>query len=138
MLFERIKQDQLSARKNRDSATTTSLSTLIGELQRSGGKDFDDAQVIGLIKKNVENLRENLRLDPENANNADIQREIDLFEAYLPRQMSEDELREAIRQLIADGATSIKELMPALQSHYKGQYDGRLASGLVKEELAKL
>ena len=138
MLYEQIKQDQLHARKNRDSATTTSLSTLIGELQRSGGKDFDDAQVIGLIKKNVENLRENLRLDPENANNADIQREIDRFEAYLPRQMSEDELREAIRQLIADGATSIKELMPALQTRYKGQYDGRLASGLVKEELAKL
>ena len=138
MLFERIKQDQLSARKNRDSATTTSLSTLIGELQRGGGKDFDDAQVIGLIKKNVENMRENLRLDPESPNNGDIQRELDLFEAYLPRQMSEDELREAIRLMIADGASSIRELMPALQSRYKGQYDGRLASGLVKEELAKL
>lgn len=137
MLFEQIKQDQLSARKNRDSATTTSLSTLMGELQRGGGKEFEDAQVIGLIKKNVENMRENLRLDPENANNADIQREIDLFEAYLPRQMGEDELREAIRLLIANGATSIKALMPALQNLYKGQYDGRLASSVVKEELAK-
>lgn len=138
MLFEQIKKDQLTARKNRDSATTTSLSTLIGELQRGGGKDFDDAQVIGLIKKNVETLRENLKLNPEGPNNGDIQRELELFEAYLPRQMSEDELREAIRLLIDEGATSIRELMPTLQNRYKGQYDGRLASGLVKEELAKL
>lgn len=132
MLIDQLKADLTTARKNRDSEKTTWLSTLIGELQR-GGKDFDDAHVLGLIKKNVDTLKENLKVSP---GHVATQSEMDFLLGYLPQQMSEDEVRAAVRELIAGGANSIKLLMPELQNRYKGRYDGRLASGIVKEELA--
>ncbi|MBT9547326.1 MAG: GatB/YqeY domain-containing protein [Candidatus Sericytochromatia bacterium] len=131
MLFEQIKKDQLTARKNKESDKALWLSTLIGELQR-GEKDFSDAKVLGLIKKNLENLRENLKHNP---NSESAQNEIAFLEAYLPQQMSETEIQTAVQKLIAEGATNMKMVMTGLQTQYTGLYDGKLASKLVKDAL---
>lgn len=131
MLLEQLKKDMLTARKNKDSEKATWLGTLIGELQR-GGKEFEDAQVLSLIKKNVETLKENLKASP---GHQATQREMDFLLGYLPKQMNEAELREAIKGLITEGANNIKLVMSGLQSKYAGLYDGRAASGIAKEEL---
>lgn len=132
MLIDTLKKDMLTARKNKESDKATWISALIGELQR-GGKDFDDAQVLSQIKKNVENLKENLKVSP---NHEPTQKEIDFLLGYLPAQMSADELRAAVKDLIAGGANNIKGVMSGLQGQYGGRYDGKLAAGIVKEELA--
>ncbi len=131
MLFEQIKKDQLTARKNKESDKALWLSTLIGELQR-GEKDFSDAKVLGLIKKNLENLRENLKHSPDSES---AQNEITFLEAYLPQQMSETEIQAAVKKLIAEGAANMKMVMTGLQTQYTGLYDGKLASRIVKEAL---
>ena len=134
MLYERLKQDMMNARKSKDSEKSLWLSGVIGELQRGGGKEFEDTQVVSLIKKNLATLNENLKASP---GHEATRKEIDFLYGYLPQQMSEDEVREAVRTLIADGANNIKLVMSGLQTHYAGLYDGRLASGIVKDELAK-
>ncbi len=67
------------------------------------------------------------------------QLEIDLLHIYLPKQMTESELHQAIQ--VAMGATqahNIKDLgkvMKYLQSEHAGNYDGKLASSLVAQLL---
>lgn len=131
MLFEQLKQDMMQARKNKESDKATWLSALIGELQR-GGKDFTDAQILALIKKHVETLKDNLKVSPEHTATAN---EIAFLQAYLPQQMTEAEIRAAIQKAIDEGATNMKLIMGALQGQYSGLYDGRLASGIAKELL---
>ena len=131
MLFEQIKKDQLTARKNKESEKALWLSTLIGELQR-GEKDFSDAKVLGLIKKNLDNLRENLKHNPDSES---VKNEIAFLEAYLPQQMSEAEIQTAVQKLIAEGANNMKMVMTGLQTQYTGLYDGKVASRIVKEAL---
>ncbi|MEZ0371559.1 MAG: GatB/YqeY domain-containing protein [Candidatus Sericytochromatia bacterium] len=135
MLFEQLKQDMMSARKNKESDKAVWLSALIGELQRGGGKEFEDAQVLALIKKHVATLKENLKVSPEHAA---TQNEVAFLQGYLPQQMSEDEIRAALKGIIAEGGTNMKALMTGLQTRYAGLYDGRAASAIVKEELAGL
>jgi hypothetical protein len=67
------------------------------------------------------------------------QQEIDIISGYLPKQMSEDELKAAIAAVIKDtGAASIKDMgrvMAALKERYAGKMDFAKAGGLVKGQL---
>ncbi|MFM8234707.1 MAG: GatB/YqeY domain-containing protein [Holophagaceae bacterium] len=67
------------------------------------------------------------------------QREVDLLQVYLPKQLTESELRQAIQEAIkATQAQQIKDLgkvMKFLQSAHAGNYDGKLASTLVSQFL---
>ncbi|MBV8918624.1 GatB/YqeY domain-containing protein, partial [Bradyrhizobium sp.] len=60
--------------------------------------------------------------------------------AYLPKQMSEDEVRAAITAAVAEtGAAGIKDMgkvISALKAKYTGQMDFAKASGLVKAALS--
>lgn len=66
--------------------------------------------------------------------------EIVVITAYLPKQMSEDEVKSAIAATIADtGAAGMKDMgkvIAALKAKYAGQMDFGKASGLVKAALA--
>jgi uncharacterized protein YqeY len=63
-----------------------------------------------------------------------------ILEAYLPRQLTPDELRpqlaEAIRELGGGGLADMGKVMPALMQRFKGQADGRVISQLAREILA--
>jgi len=63
-----------------------------------------------------------------------------VIERFLPQQMSEAEVRDAIGKIIvATGATSIKDMgkvMAELKKNYAGQMDFAQAGVLVKNQLA--
>ena len=65
--------------------------------------------------------------------------EAEILEAYMPRQLTPEELRPELAEQIAKlGASSIADMgkvMPALMQQFKGRADGRLISQLVREIL---
>ena len=67
------------------------------------------------------------------------EREIEVLKAYLPPQMTADELRALIKKLAAEaGATGQKDmgkLMKAVMPRVKGKADGKLVNDIVKEVL---
>lgn len=67
------------------------------------------------------------------------QQEINILQVYLPKQMTEVELRLAIEVAIkatqAQNAKDLGKVMKFLQSEYAGNYDGKLASTLVTQLL---
>ena len=72
---------------------------------------------------------------------ADREREeIVVIEGFLPRQLSEDEVREAAAALVEEfGATGLKDMgriMAELRQRYAGQMDPGKASSIVKSLLA--
>jgi uncharacterized protein YqeY len=57
-----------------------------------------------------------------------------ILEAYLPRQLSADELEAVIKSLAAElGSPQIGPLMAKLRERHAGTYDGKLASELIKK-----
>ena len=67
--------------------------------------------------------------------------EIAVIEKFLPKQMSEDELKTAIAEIISEtGASSpadMGKVMGIASKKLGGQADGKTISGVVKELLAK-
>jgi len=67
------------------------------------------------------------------------QAEIDVIATFLPKQLSESEMKEKIQAVInSTGATSIKDMgkvMGALKAQYAGQMDFAAASNLIKQLL---
>ena len=141
-LYLTIKTDALSARKRRDTATATSLTTLIGELEtfsKNAGREPTDADVVAFVKKTVKNIDETLSVvgRTDGLVSDAMLAEKELFERYLPKQLSELELKEVIEGFIAAGTTNVGDAMRLLKTQYNGQYDGALASTILKARFAK-
>lgn len=145
-LLNTIKKSQLLARKNRDAETASVLTTLIGEAEmigkNDGNRESSDAEVVAVIKKFIKNLNDTLKV-ADTYNDVDAaakaQAEKQVLEVYLPKQFTEPDLLNAMREIIAvntlSGPKAMGVLMKELKAKYEGQYDGAMASKLAKELL---
>jgi uncharacterized protein YqeY len=115
-LKAKINADYLSAFKNKDVVTKNLLSVIKGEhqtLEKNTGVDnISDDEVTKILNKNVKSLKETISLMNEGASKELTKKELEILESYLPKQMSEDEIRVKITELIENGeANNIAEVM---------------------------
>jgi len=143
-IMGRIRNDFLEARKAR-LATVGPLSALVGAVETKE-KTFvpqraaTDAEVVAVIKTFINGLDETMQ-KLRNASTPDQERidavtaERAMFDAYMPQQMDEQAIRAFIAPRVAAGEV-MGLIMGALKSERGGQYDGAMASRIVKEAIA--
>jgi uncharacterized protein YqeY len=136
-LLATVKADALAFRKQRATKSASALTTLIGELEtfaKNAGREATDADVVAFVQKTIKNINETLKVldGKDDARAIDLAFERTLFEQYLPKQLSAEELNEVINALIAAGHNSVGDVMKTLKTKYNGQYDGALASAILK------
>jgi hypothetical protein len=112
------------------------------EARGQGKPPLSDGDVLGVLQKMIKQRQESVELYDKGgrAELADQERaEIAVISAYLPKQMSEDEVKAAIAATISEtGAAGMKDMgkvIAALKAKYAGQMDFGKASGLVKATL---
>ena len=115
-LKAKINADYLSAFKNKDVVTKNILSVVKGECQtfekNNGIDNISDDEVTKILNKNVKSLKETISLMNEGTSKELTKKELEILESYLPKQMSEDEIRVKITELIENGeANNIAEVM---------------------------
>jgi uncharacterized protein YqeY len=106
---------------------------------------IDDNEVVAVIKKQVKQRQDSIE-QFEKGGRADLvakeKYEVDLMKAYLPAEMSADDIRAIIALVVKElGAVSMKDMgnvMKAVREKTGGKADGKLVSELVKEKLAAL
>ena len=96
-----------------------------------------EADIVTLVRREI-NKRNEAAEFARKANRQDLveknENERTILEAYLPQQLSADQLEAAIKSLAAElGSTQIGPLMAKLRERYAGTYDGKLASELIKK-----
>jgi uncharacterized protein len=108
-----------------------------------GKPPLSDADLLGVFQKMIKQRQEAVELYDKGgrAELAAAEREeIAIISAYLPKQMSDDEVRAAIASIIAEtkasGVKDMGKVIGALKAKYSGQMDFGKASGLVKAALA--
>jgi uncharacterized protein len=148
MLEERLEQDMKSALKAGDTARLSTLrmmrSQLLLERKKSVTKtSLSDDEVIAVIGSYAKKLRESAAEYEKLGRPAEaetIRGELRLVQEYLPQQLTEDEAREIVRQVLAElEITSMKDFgraMKEVQARAKGRADGKLLSELVRASLA--
>lgn len=101
-----------------------------------------DEDILGVLTKQVKQLKDTIG-EFEKGNRADLiakaQAEIAVLSAYLPEQMSADEVRELAGQIIArvgaQGPKDMGKVMGPLVAQTKGRADGKLVNQVVRELL---
>jgi uncharacterized protein YqeY len=139
-LIDKIKADQLQARKDRDPLKSVLLTTLIGEASligtNDGKREVTDAEVVAVVKKFIKGIDETLKYlgDHAPAQSKVVKSEKDMLEVYLPKQYDDYELKVLI--LGANLANTSKgQIMKYLKDNYAGQYDGKVAAKVFDELL---
>ena len=113
------------------------------EARGQGKGPLSDEELLALFQKLIKSRQDSVEMY-QKGGRADLvaqeQEEIAIISSYLPKQMSEDEMKTAIAAAIKDtGAASMKDMgkvIGALRGKYAGQMDFGKASGLVKGMLA--
>ncbi|WP_369025311.1 GatB/YqeY domain-containing protein [Qipengyuania sp. RANM35] len=150
MLREKIQAETVTAMKAKDKERTAAL-RLIGakikdrdiELRTSDKKPEDNELVTDVLMKMAKQRRESIEMYEGGGRQelADKEKaELAVIEEFLPKQMSEDETRDAIAaikgEIGAEGMKDMGRLMGELKSRYGASLDMSKASGLVKEALS--
>jgi uncharacterized protein YqeY len=145
-LKERLDQDLKSAMREKAQLrldTIRMLKSAIKYREIELMKPLDDAGVHAVIGSEVKRRRdaaEQYRAGnrPELADKEDA--EIAILQAYLPQQLSEDELRakvdEAVKKVGAQGMKDMGAVMKALMPEVQGRAEGKAVSDVVKARLS--
>jgi uncharacterized protein YqeY len=139
-LADTVKQDLATAMKAREKDRVAALRLVLSELQKAA-KDGNDDEVAVLRRERKRRLEsaEAFRGGGRPDLAAGEEAEAKVIEAYLPAELSDDELRSIVRSAIAEaGAESPKDMgmvMKAAMPAVAGRADGKRVSRLVQEEL---
>lgn len=114
------------------------------EIDKRGKEELTDAEVIEVIGSEIKKRREAVS-EYTKANRQDLadkeRAEIDVLMQYMPKQMTEDEVRDEVKKAITETeAKSTKDLgkvMKVLMPRMKGKAEGGLVNKVVKEELER-
>ena len=138
-LYKKLKADQVQSRKDRDVLKAALLTTLMGEIQVSatgnGTPDYDedgvlkvaDNAVLAVIKKFIKNTNEFIRVK----DNPTSRQEIEILQAYLPKQLEDEVLKALIDAYVIvakhegkdSGGALIGFVMKQLKEGYPDQFD---------------
>ncbi len=115
----------------------------IRQTEIDGKKELNDNDIIALISKEVKMRKDSVE-EFQKGGRQDLvdqtEAEIAVLMPYLPKQLSEDEVRELVKEAIAStGASTVKDMgkvMGVLMPKVKGRADGKMVNTIVKELLA--
>ena len=147
-LEQQIQEDIKAAMKAHDAVATAATRAIKGEIllfktSEGGSKEVADGDILKMIQKLIKQRKESAEQftaagRQELADNELA--EAAVMEKYLPQQLSEAEVEEKVKAIIAEvGATSIKDMgkvMGAANKALAGQSDGRTISTVVKKLLS--
>ena len=144
-LEEKINADLKTAMLARDEASLRALRAVkqvILLAKTSGGSAISAADEMKMLQKLVKQRRESADIFRQQGRE-DLakgeQEEISVIEKYLPQQLSEEEIKAALQQIIAQtGATSPADtgkVMGAASKHFAGKADNSTVARIVKQLL---
>ncbi|MGH8705305.1 MAG: GatB/YqeY domain-containing protein [Burkholderiales bacterium] len=145
MLKKRVNDDMKAALRARDAARLSAIRLLLAAIQQrevDERVELADADVVAVIERLIKQRRESIA-QFEKAGRDDLARaesfEVGVLSAYLPQQMSEAEIAQAVQAAVAEsGAGGMKDMgkvMGLLKARLAGRADMGKVSALVKSRL---
>ena len=145
-LKEKLAEDLKLSMKEKDTIkknTVQSIRAAVLQIEKDKQVTLDDDGVIEVISKELKR-RKDVLPDYEKSGRddliADLNKEIEIVMAYLPSQLSHDELDEIVKNAVeATGASSMKDMgkiMQAVMPQIKGRADGKMVNEIAKKYLS--
>ena len=140
MLIDEFKKANIEALKAKDTIARGVLSVVMNKYKlqevelKAAGKEIGDKEMLAIIQKTLKELADEKEgyIKVGNAERADnIAKQEAILSSYLPKQLSEDEIRAIINSLE-------DKSVPSVMKHFKMNYAGQVDMSLVNSVLRSL
>lgn len=146
-LESKIQEDMKAALKAGDRAALETLRGLLAQIKderiKKRPNELSEQDVLAVVQRAVKRRKESIEMYKQ-GNRQDLvdkeQKELELLQKYLPKQLSRDEIVKIVDQVIGQvGAASIKDLgkvMGPVMKQVQGRADGKEVQQIVRERLS--
>ena len=144
-LLDMIQSDMYAAMKSGDKHKTGTLRVALSKLKDKKiekREDLSDVEALKIIQNLVKQRKEAADIYKENGRNDLMENEnaeLEILNVYLPKMMSEDDLRVLAKKVVeetgASGLSDIGKVMPEVMKQSAGKADGKMAQSIVRELL---
>lgn len=144
-ILEQINNDYQQAFKKREESAISTLRLILAATKNERIKkmaDLNDEDTIKVLKSEMKKRKEAIT-DYQKGNRNDLamkeEKEVNIIAKYLPAQMSEEEVRKKIKELLSQfqEKDNLGKVMGLMMKELKDQADGSLVKKIVEEELGK-
>ncbi|MCT7465227.1 GatB/YqeY domain-containing protein [Aliarcobacter cryaerophilus] len=145
-LKEKLNEDLKQAMRDKEVVKRDSIraiNTMIKQIEVDERRVLDDAEVIKLIQRGIKQREEAISQYRAASRDDLVQKEqeqVDVFMLYLPKQLSNEELENGMKEIISEvGATSLKDMgkvMGVASKKFAGVADGKRINEMVKKLLS--
>lgn len=135
MLIDEIKKDNVQAMKDHDSVARAIFGVVMNKVLlnsielKKDGKEQADSDVVQIIQKTIKELkeeRENYIKVKNEIEAENIEKQIEIISKYLPKMMTEEEIKLVINSLE-------DKSIPSVMKHFKANYAGKVDMSLVNK-----
>jgi len=144
-LKSKLNQDLKEAMKAKDEVKLRTVRMLLAAIKNfevEKMRPATDEEILQIMSKEIKKRQEAIEMY-EKGNRQDLAQaerlEVQIIQSYMPQQLSEEEIRELAKRIIAElGLSSPKDVgtaMKAIMPHVKGRADGKLVNRIVSELL---
>ena len=134
-LLTKLRKDNMQAMKDKDNLKKGVLSLVISAIALA---EKESKEILSLedestfVQKELKQTRETLAETPSDRTDLleETKKKIEILESYLPQQLSEEEIKKAIEEIIAEHNLPLEKksqgiIMKEMMAKYKGQTDGK-------------
>lgn len=137
-LLKQLRKDNMMAMKEHDTVKNGVLGMVISAValaEKEKGVELSKEDELTYVQRELKQTRDSLQQTPASRTDLieETKKKIEILESYLPKQLSAEEIKEAIEKILSE-----KELEPVKKSQgvvmkemmaqYKGQVDGKLVN----------
>ncbi|TFB24847.1 GatB/YqeY domain-containing protein [Filobacillus milosensis] len=144
-LLERLNEDMKQAMRNKEKDRLAVIRMVKSSLQNEAikkGEELNEEEEIQVLTREVKQRKDSLQ-EFQNANREDLaektEQELKIIQAYLPEQLSDEELEqivvETINEVGASSKSDMGKVMSAVMPKVKGQADGSKVNKMVMNHL---
>ena len=145
-MLNQLQQELVVAMKAGEKAKMMGLRNIIGKLKSAKidkGESLTDEESLKILKSAAKQLKESIDQYQKGGRDdlaEEEAHELSLLEKYLPEQLSEEIIRETVKNIVENtGAESIQnmgQVMGAAMKEFAESADGKLVQKIVQEELS--
>ncbi len=143
---QKIKSGSILALKAGDKKLVSVLRYLTSlidkkELSMPADASMTEQMVMEVLRKELKNKKESRAMFEKGGRNdlvAEVDLEIEILSAYMPAEISLEEIRKEVVRAIEEKGTVFGEVMKQVMAKFKGGVDGQVVSAIVNEEIAKM
>lgn len=145
-LKEKLNEDLKQAMRDKEVVKRDSIraiNTMIKQIEVDERRVLDDAEVIKLVQRGIKQREEAISQYRAASRDDLVQKEqeqVDVFMLYLPKQLSDEELENGMKEIISEvGATNLKDMgkvMGVASKKFAGVADGKRINEMVKKLLS--